>query len=141
MCINSVDYTWTYSNNCVEIFQTLGIEARRSAWLTELRNVIGFDGSYVNYHHLALLCNLMTSQGTLMAITQHGINCTDAGLALTPTMKNMDNDNENDNDNNDNDDNNDDDDNNDNDNDIDNDNDNNDNDDADNDDNDDDEHR
>jgi DNA-directed RNA polymerase II subunit RPB1 len=69
MCINSVDYTRTYSNNCVEIFQTLGIEAGCTAWLTELQNVIGFDGSYVNYHRLALLCDLMTSRGTLMAIT------------------------------------------------------------------------
>ena len=71
MCIDSVDFKRTYSNNCVEIFQTLGIEAARAALLTDLQNVIEFDGSYVNYRHLALLCDLMTSRGTLMAITRH----------------------------------------------------------------------
>ena len=42
--------------------------------LQELRNVIEFDGSYVNYRHLAILCDVMTSRGHLMAITRHGIN-------------------------------------------------------------------
>ena len=40
----------------------------------ELHHVISFDGSYVNYRHLALLCDVMTSRGFLMAITRHGIN-------------------------------------------------------------------
>ena len=61
------------------IVQTLGIEAERAALLTELRNVIEFDGSHINYCHLALLCDLMTSRSTLMAITGHGINRADTG--------------------------------------------------------------
>ena len=36
--------------------------------------MIEFDGSYVNYRHLAILCDVMTSRGHLMAITRHGIN-------------------------------------------------------------------
>ena len=46
-------------------------------------HVISFDGSYVNYRHLALLCDTMTSRGHLMAITRHGINRQDTG----PLMK------------------------------------------------------
>lgn len=46
----------------------------RNALLKEIRNVIEFDGSYVNYRHLASLCDVMTSRGHLMAITRHGIN-------------------------------------------------------------------
>ena len=87
MCIDGVDYKRTYSNNCVEIFQTLGIEAGRAALLTELRNVIEFDGSYVNYRHLALLCDLMTSRGTLMAITRHGINRADTGALMRSSFE------------------------------------------------------
>ncbi|KAF8170369.1 hypothetical protein BJ912DRAFT_1148858 [Pholiota molesta] len=82
MCIDGVDYKRTYSNSCVEIFNVLGIEAARAAILKELRGVIEFDGSYVNYRHLALLCDLMTHRGTLMAITRHGINRADTGALM-----------------------------------------------------------
>jgi hypothetical protein len=37
------------SNDLVEIINDLGIEAVRQALMRELRNVIEFDGSYVNY--------------------------------------------------------------------------------------------
>jgi DNA-directed RNA polymerase II subunit RPB1 len=50
--------------------------------MRELQGVIEFDGSYVNYHHLALLCDLMTHCGMLMAITHHGINHTDMGALM-----------------------------------------------------------
>jgi DNA-directed RNA polymerase II subunit RPB1 len=82
MCIDSVDFTRTYSNSCVEIFNVLGIEAARAAIMRELRGVIEFDGSYVNYRHLALLCDLMTHRGSLMAITRHGINRADTGALM-----------------------------------------------------------
>jgi DNA-directed RNA polymerase II subunit RPB1 len=82
MTLDGVDFTTTYSNSCVEVFNVLGIEAARAAILKELRNVIEFDGSYVNYRHLALLCDLMTHRGTLMAITRHGINRADTGALM-----------------------------------------------------------
>ncbi|KAI9303995.1 hypothetical protein BJ944DRAFT_182478, partial [Cunninghamella echinulata] len=82
MCQFGVDETRTYSNNTVEIIQVLGIEATRRALLKELRNVIEFDGSYVNYRHLALLCDVMTSRGHLMAITRHGINRAETGALM-----------------------------------------------------------
>ena len=44
-----------------------------------MNNVISFDGSYVNYRHLALLCDVMTAKGHLMAITRHGINRQETG--------------------------------------------------------------
>ncbi|KAJ9111879.1 hypothetical protein QFC20_002467 [Naganishia adeliensis] len=79
LAVDGVDAVRTYSNNSFEVFQVLGIEAGRAALLKELRNVIEFDGSYVNYRHLCLLCDLMTQRGRLMAITRHGINRTDSG--------------------------------------------------------------
>ncbi|KAJ7596384.1 DNA-directed RNA polymerase II, subunit 1 [Mycena floridula] len=82
MCVDGVDFKRTYSNSCVEIFNVLGIEAARAAIMKELRSVIEFDGSYVNYRHLALLCDLMTHRGTLMAITRHGINRADTGALM-----------------------------------------------------------
>ncbi|XP_016312401.1 LOW QUALITY PROTEIN: DNA-directed RNA polymerase II subunit RPB1-like [Sinocyclocheilus anshuiensis] len=78
-----VDPVRTTSNDIVEIFTVLGIEAVRKALERELYHVISFDGSYVNYRHLALLCDTMTCRGHLMAITRHGINRQDTG----PLMK------------------------------------------------------
>ena len=82
LCVDGVDFSRTSSNSCPEIFSVLGIEAARAALLKELRSVIEFDGSYVNYRHLALLCDLMTNRGSLMAITRHGINRTDTGALM-----------------------------------------------------------
>lgn len=59
--------------------QVLGVEAVRKAVEKEMNHVISFDGSYVNYRHLALLCDVMTAKGHLMAITRHGINRQDLG--------------------------------------------------------------
>jgi DNA-directed RNA polymerase II subunit RPB1 len=74
-----VDATRTTSNHLIEVIEVLGIEAVRRALLDELRVVISFDGSYVNYRHLAILCDTMTYRGHLMAITRHGINRNDTG--------------------------------------------------------------
>ncbi|GKB03315.1 RNA polymerase II large subunit [Tanacetum coccineum] len=44
-----VDALRTTSNHVIEVLEVLGIEAARRALLDELRAVISFDGSYVNY--------------------------------------------------------------------------------------------
>jgi DNA-directed RNA polymerase II subunit RPB1 len=75
----SVDHVRTTSNHIVEIIEVLGIEAARNSLLHELKSVIEFDGSYVNYRHIAILCDVMTYRGHLMAITRHGINRQDTG--------------------------------------------------------------
>ncbi|XP_067669040.1 DNA-directed RNA polymerase II subunit RPB1-like [Haliotis asinina] len=74
-----IDPIRTYTNDIVEVFATLGIEAVRKAIEKEMNHVISFDGSYVNYRHLALLCDVMTAKGHLMAITRHGINRQETG--------------------------------------------------------------
>ncbi|TVU00263.1 hypothetical protein EJB05_54316 [Eragrostis curvula] len=79
MCHENVDATRTTSNHLIEVIEVLGIEAARRTLLDELRKVISFDGSYVNYRHLAILCDTMTYRGHLMAITRHGINRNDTG--------------------------------------------------------------
>jgi DNA-directed RNA polymerase II subunit RPB1 len=82
MMTDGVDTQRTYSNSFVEILSVLGIEATRSALYREILNVIAFDGSYVNYRHMALLVDVMTSRGHLMAITRHGINRADTGALM-----------------------------------------------------------
>ena len=70
------------STDIVETIRVLGVEAVRQALLQELRAVIEFDGSYVNYRHLAILCDVMTFRGHLLAITRHGINRVDSGALM-----------------------------------------------------------
>jgi len=55
-----VDHTRTISNDVVEMFQVLGIEGARASLFNELRAVLSFDGSYVNYRHIACLADCMT---------------------------------------------------------------------------------
>ena len=59
--IDYVDASRTISNDIVEVFMVLGIEGVRAAILSELRNVISFDGSYVNYRHLACLGKFLSA--------------------------------------------------------------------------------
>lgn len=79
MTHEAVDPTRIRSNYLMEVIEVLGIEAARQTLLKELRDVISFDGSYVNYRHLAILCDVMTYRGYLMSITRHGINRNDTG--------------------------------------------------------------
>jgi DNA-directed RNA polymerase II subunit RPB1 len=82
LTVPGVDTTRTYSNHFIQIFEVFGIEATRSALMRELTQVLAFDGSYVNHRHLALLVDVMTSRGHLMAITRHGINRADTGALM-----------------------------------------------------------
>ena len=79
---NVLDTTVIDTNSFIEVFEVFGIEATRSALMKELRDVLAFDGSYVNHRHLALLVDVMTSRGYLMAITRHGINRADTGVLM-----------------------------------------------------------
>eukprot|EP00939_MAST-03C_sp_MAST-3C-sp1_P000648 g648.t1 len=74
----TVDFTRCVSNNPGEVCSVLGIEAARRSVMNEIRAVLK-GTSYVNYRHLALLCDIMTCRGYIMPITRHGINRTDAG--------------------------------------------------------------
>eukprot|EP00762_Andalucia_godoyi_P007867 ANDGO_01232.mRNA.1 DNA-directed RNA polymerase II subunit 1 len=87
LSFKKVDPRKTTSNDIVEIFECLGIEGARGALLRELRKVIEFDGSYVNYRHLAILCDVMTAHGQLMSITRHGINRSDAGPLMRASFE------------------------------------------------------
>lgn len=79
LSIEGVDPYRTSCNHFGEIMSVLGIEATRAALMSELRAVLTGDGSYVNYRHMAILCDVMCARGTLMAVTRHGINRADTG--------------------------------------------------------------
>jgi len=82
LTIEGVDARRTYSNSFIEVLQVFGIEATRAALMRELKRVLSFDGSYVNERHLALLGDVMTARGHLMAVTRFGINRADTGALM-----------------------------------------------------------
>jgi len=87
MTFPEVDDTATVSNDLVEMFEVLGIEGARSCLFNELRNVLSFDGAYVNYRHIACLADCMTFGGYLMAVSRHGINKGETGPMLRASFE------------------------------------------------------
>lgn len=72
--LDFIDYRKTFSNDIIETYNIFGIEAARQAIYNELVDVIEFDGTYVNAHHLGLLCDRMTYTNKMISIFRHGIN-------------------------------------------------------------------
>ena len=74
LALDYIDPNRTFSNNIIEIFNVFGIEAARQTIYNELVEVIEFDGTYINFHHLSVLCDRMTFTNKLISIFRHGIN-------------------------------------------------------------------
>ena len=77
--LDYIDSNKTISNDVMEIFDVLGMEAARQCIYNELSEVLEFDGAYVNAHHMGLLCDRMTFTEKLISIFRHGINNDDIG--------------------------------------------------------------
>ena len=82
-----VCFSETRSNDVLEMFSVLGIEGARNSLFHELRAVLSFDGSYVNYRHISCLADCMTYGGYIMAISRHGINRSEAGPMLRASFE------------------------------------------------------
>ena len=74
LSLDYIDASRTVSNDINEIFHVFGIEAARQTIYNELAEVIEFDGTYVNYHHMCMLCDRMTYTQKMISIFRHGIN-------------------------------------------------------------------
>ncbi len=74
-----VDFVNTYSNDIIEVYDCLGIEAARQLLIEQITEVIEYEGSYINDRHIELLCDIMTNKGILTAINRQGINRGDIG--------------------------------------------------------------
>ena len=79
LALDYIDVNRTFTNDIQEVYRVLGIEAARQAIFNELSEVIEFDSTYINYHHLSVLCDRMTCNDKMVSIFRHGINNDDIG--------------------------------------------------------------
>ena len=74
--IETIDRSRTYTNNIIEIYQYLGIEAARQAIVDELQATLDGARLEVDVRHLLMVADVMTSEGEVRAIGRHGVSGT-----------------------------------------------------------------
>ncbi|RVE54554.1 hypothetical protein evm_000675 [Chilo suppressalis] len=73
MATYGVDGRKTTSNNILEVYHTLGIEAAKSTIISEIQAVMAGHGMSVDRRHVELLAGQMTARGEVLGITRYGL--------------------------------------------------------------------
>lgn len=73
MATYGIDPCHTFSNNVIEIAQTLGIEAARTCIINEIKTTMENHGISIDSRHLKLLADTMTYRGEVLGITRFGL--------------------------------------------------------------------
>jgi DNA-directed RNA polymerase beta' subunit len=87
LSLDYIDNERTYSNDIKEVFHVLGIESARQVIYNEFVEVMEFSDVYINYHHLSLLCDRMTSTQNMVSIFRSGILNDDIGPLSKATFE------------------------------------------------------
>lgn len=74
LSIKVLDMTRTIINDLETTYKVYGIAAARMLIVRELTKVFENSGNNINYHHIALIADLMTSTGNITSIDRYGIN-------------------------------------------------------------------
>lgn len=74
LALDFIDTSKSVTNNIVEVYNVLGLEAARTCICNELLDVIEFDGTYINSHHIDMLADRMCYNTKMVSIFRHGIN-------------------------------------------------------------------
>tara|TARA_B100000035_G_scaffold274083_1_gene250228 strand:+ start:1758 stop:6281 length:4524 start_codon:yes stop_codon:yes gene_type:complete len=82
-----IDIERTISNDIKEVYDVLGIEAARQIIHNEIMEVMKASGVSINYHHLSLLCDRMTSNYGMVSIFRSGILNDDIGPISKSTFE------------------------------------------------------
>ena len=69
-----VNRSRTYTNNIMEIWKYLGIEAARQSIINEMSLTLEGAGLDVDVRHLLTVADVMTSEGEVRAIGRHGVS-------------------------------------------------------------------
>lgn len=78
MGMEGVDPSQVTSNDIMEVYNTLGIEAARKLMHAEILSVL--DEIYVNDRHISLLIDMMTNNGLILSTNRFGVGKGDASV-------------------------------------------------------------
>lgn len=82
----------TISNNMWNIYECLGIEATREFLISEFKNIVSSDGTFINQCHITLLVDIMTFSGSIISISRYGMKNDQFGaLAKASFEESLDN--------------------------------------------------
>ena len=87
LSLDYIDWRRTFSNDIKQVFDVLGLEAARQMLYNELFEVMDFSGVHINYHHLSILCDRMTTNHNMVAIFRSGILNDDIGPIAKATFE------------------------------------------------------
>lgn len=71
--VNGLDHTRTVTSSVLDAFETLGIEAARSVFLTEIQLVFSNSGAYAHPHNFELLADVMFQNGKPRPVNRYGV--------------------------------------------------------------------
>ena len=74
--IEAIDRSRTYTNNIIEIYDQLGIEAARQSIVDVLKETLDGARLEVDDRHRLIVADVMTSEGEVRAIGRHGVSGT-----------------------------------------------------------------
>lgn len=69
-----VDPSRCYTNNIMEMYDLLGVEAARNAIVHELKLIMELQDLALDIRHIRLLADAMTSNGEITSIGRHGLS-------------------------------------------------------------------
>ena len=85
--MEGIDRSRTYTNNIIEIYEYLGIEAARQAIVNELQATLDGARLEVDVRHLLMVSDVMTSEGEVRAIGRHGVSGTKHSILARATFE------------------------------------------------------
>lgn len=68
MITPGIEFENTSTNDLVETFQVLGIEAARTKIISEIKYVMGSYGLHIDDRHMTVLADTMTNKGQVLGI-------------------------------------------------------------------------
>ena len=82
-----IDWYNTTSNDIIEVYTVLGLEAAVRVLFDEMTRIISHDGGYIDHRHLMIIVNTMTHKGYVMPLSRHGINRTDNSVLVRSSFE------------------------------------------------------
>ncbi len=82
-----LDNKYLFSNNLIEIYNNLGIEAVRELLYNELFAIFNMYSLDTHKNHIELLVDFMTFNGNLLPINRNGLNNRNVGPLMRSTFE------------------------------------------------------